>query len=771
MRSIELLASLLAALLFLAAPAAAQLDPGAPAAAEAPAETSVAEALRLLAIVLDDADARAALVEQLRAVEPGAPVPFEPAPADRPIPELVAEGAAGAAERLAGEISQLFRGLAGIREIIANARAFEFVPAAAALGPGLLVIAAALLVHCLLRRLGRAWLARLEAQAAGEGRRTAAMAGAVLVEAVMLALAWSAGWTAALAAGGGRITPAQGLLLTAFAAVEASKIMIRFVLRPRHPGLRPFAATEATARHWAFWLARIAGFAGYGLVFLVPASEPFTSSAFTFWLQLLIVTVSAALAVVLVLRNRRCVRAAIEAQAARLRPGVLASGLAVLAQGWHLAATLYILALFVVWRADPGNAGRFIVQGTALSAAAILAGSLLLAALTRRITAGVTLSPRLRSDLPTLEARLNRSVPVVLALARLLIGLLVLAVILSVWGIADPSLWAASETGRAILARLAWVGGILLVAAAAWIVVSSWIEYRLNPDIGTLPSPRERTLLALFSNAFIILLLVMTAMLVLNELGLNIAPLLAGAGVVGLAIGFGAQKLVQDIINGAFIQVENTMNEGDVVTAGGVTGVVEKLTIRSVSLRDLQGCYHMIPFSGVESVANFMKGFSVHVAEIGVAYREDIAEVKQAMFDAFDRLMETEHRASILPPLDMQGITEFADSAVMVRARIKTLPGKQWATGRAYREVLKAVFDERGIEMPFPHRTLYLGEPKTGAAPPLNLRTLREPRIPPQEAAGPRPGAPGARPEPEVEPRAAELPDPSLSLPGSSEAT
>jgi moderate conductance mechanosensitive channel len=111
-------------------------------------------------------------------------------------------------------------------------------------------------------------------------------------------------------------------------------------------------------------------------------------------------------------------------------------------------------------------------------------------------------------------------------------------------------------------------------------------------------------------------------MSVLNELGINVAPLIAGAGVVGLAIGFGAQKLVQDIINGAFIQFENTMNEGDVVTAGPITGVVEKLTIRSVSLRDVNGNYHMIPFSGVDNVTNFTKTFSFHVADIGVAYRE-----------------------------------------------------------------------------------------------------------------------------------------------------
>src|SRR5690606_18193192 len=150
---------------------------------------------------------------------------------------------------------------------------------------------------------------------------------------------------------------------------------------------------------------------------------------------------------------------------------------------------------------------------------------------------------------------------------------------------------------------------------------------------GRKPSARERTLLALFRNAFSIALGVIVLLLVLAELGVNIAPLLAGAGIFGLAVGFGSQKLVQDVINGVFIQFENAMNEGDVVTVGGITGTVERLTIRSVSLRTVDGAYHLIPFSAVDSISNFMKNFSYHVAAIGVNYRESISEVKQAMRD------------------------------------------------------------------------------------------------------------------------------------------
>src|SRR3546814_6379935 len=129
-----------------------------------------------------------------------------------------------------------------------------------------------------------------------------------------------------------------------------------------------------------------------------------------------------------------------------------------------------------------------------------------------------------------------------------------------------------------------------------------------------------------------------------------------------------------------------------------------------LGIRDLSGVYHIVPFSSVDTVSNFMRGFAFHVAARGVAYREDIGEVKQAMLDAFEELRGTEHGAAILVDLDMQGVTEFGDNAVVVRARIKTLPGSQWGVGRAYNEIVKRVFDERGIEMPFPHRTIYFGE-------------------------------------------------------------
>src|SRR5690606_16902046 len=211
------------------------------------------------------------------------------------------------------------------------------------------------------------------------------------------------------------------------------------------------------------------------------------------------------------------------------------------------------------------------------------------------------------------------------------------------------------------------------------------------------------TLLNLFKNAFTVALAIFALMLALAQIGVNIAPLLAGAGVVGLAIGFGAQKLVQDIITGIFIQFENVMNEGDVVEAAGRSGVVEKLTIRSVTIRDMSGTVHLIPFSSVDQVSNMVRGFSFYVAEFEVARTSDIEVVKQTMRDAFAMVMEVpEHRDVILDDLDLQGLIAITPASMSLRARIKTLAGKQWGAGRLYSELVMRLFEERGIQTPTP---------------------------------------------------------------------
>jgi small-conductance mechanosensitive channel len=328
---------------------------------------------------------------------------------------------------------------------------------------------------------------------------------------------------------------------------------------------------------------------------------------------------------------------------------------------------------------------------------------------------GVALPPGMSARVPLLQGRLNAFVPKVLFVLRGVIFAAVVLLAFNAIGLVDLRGWMVSQFGLRLTGMILSVSLVLLVAFGLWLALTSWVDYRLNPEFGKVATAREQTLLTLLRNAATIALVVVTMMFVLAEIGLDIAPLLASAGVLGLAIGFGAQKMVQDIITGIFIQFENAMNVGDVVTVGGVTGTVERLTIRSVSLRDVQGVYHIIPFSSVDMVSNYVRDYGYFVCDMGVAYRENVDEVKQAMLDAFAELIGDPDQADgILDDLEWFGVNSFGDSAVMLRARIKCVPGRQWGIGRAYNGLLKQVFDARNIEIPFPHQTIYFGESKEG---------------------------------------------------------
>lgn len=385
------------------------------------------------------------------------------------------------------------------------------------------------------------------------------------------------------------------------------------------------------------------------------------------------------------------------------------------AKHWHWPALGYLLAILLIVLVRPGDAAfrTFVGSGQVLIVG--LVGFAISGLLTRAMLRGVVLPSGVSARMPLLEGRLNRFVPRTLSLLRLVIFALVVLIALDAISLIDLRAWLASQIGLQLTGVVISVALVLLGAFAVWVALTSWVDYRLNPEYGQVATAREETLLTLLRNAGTIALLIITLMFVLAQIGLDIAPLLASAGVLGLAIGFGAQKMVQDIITGIFIQFENAMNVGDVVTVGGTTGTVERLTIRSVSLRDLTGAFHIIPFSSVDMVTNYVRDFGYYLCDMGVAYRENVDEVKQAMLDAFDELRgDPEQAVFIMDELEWFGLNSFGDSAVVLRSRIKCIPGKQWGVGRAYNAILKRVFDERGIEIPFPHQTIYLGESKDG---------------------------------------------------------
>ncbi len=710
---------ILGAVLVLASPPAVAQQPVPPAVGPEPAPPAADAEIETLIRVLEDDDARERLIERLRAAAAEA----EPAAEPESPPETLAYRLAEFTRDAAQSTAELVAGLSGLidryADITNGALQTDFAALERILRNVGLLVVATFGVFAVLRLAFRAVSRRLAAAAAGADvlRRIQVTAASILLDAGTVVAAWAAGYALAWGIGESRqFGVNQSLFLNAFLIVELIKAGSRALLAPQSTSLRPVPVDDTTAAYWYFWLSRLVSLIGYTFLFVAPLLVVDVSSDVAAIVRTVVMLAALVIAIAVVLQNRDEARALLMRRQDAGRGDPLAWLLASIARVWHIAAIAYLVGIFGLWLLHPDTALPFVLSATWKSVVAIVLGTLIGGFIGRMASGGMHLSDDMKARLPLLEARLNAFVPTVLRVVRFVVGIAVAVTIVDVWNIADVSAWLASARGQGIVASLVSSALIVLGGFLVYIAVESWIEYRLNPNFGHLVSARKRTLLKLFSNAFTVVLGTLVFMLVLSELGVNIGPLLAGVGVVGLAIGFGAQKLVQDVINGAFIQFENSLNEGDVVEVGGISGVVERVTIRSVALRSLDGTYHVIPFSAVDTVSNLMKHFSFHVAVVNVTYRENIAAVKDAMREAFRRLKDTAHAANILGDFDMQGVVDFTPSAVVVRGRIKTLPGKQWEAGRAYNELVKTVFEERGIAAPYPHMRLHMSGDEPGYA-------------------------------------------------------
>jgi moderate conductance mechanosensitive channel len=218
---------------------------------------------------------------------------------------------------------------------------------------------------------------------------------------------------------------------------------------------------------------------------------------------------------------------------------------------------------------------------------------------------------------------------------------------------------------------------------------------------------RANTLGAVIQNAATALIVAIALLTVLRELQVDIAPILTGAGIMGLAIGFGAQTLVRDIISGFFLILEDQVRVGDVAAINGTGGLVEAINLRTIVLRDAEGIVHVFPNGGITTLSNRTKDFSFYVIDLGISYDEDPDRVAAVLRETAAELQDDPaFGPSILAPLEIQGVDAFADSAVMMKMRIKTVPLKQWQVGREFRRRIKKAFDRHGIEIPFPQRVV-----------------------------------------------------------------
>ncbi len=276
---------------------------------------------------------------------------------------------------------------------------------------------------------------------------------------------------------------------------------------------------------------------------------------------------------------------------------------------------------------------------------------------------------------------------------------------------------------------------VLVIIVLAWVAIAVMQRAirTLRARIAARMDDREaikraETLGRVFRYLVAVVVSLVAGLLILGEFGISVAPILGAAGVAGIAVGFGAQSLVKDYFNGFFILLENQIRQGDVVNVADKGGLVEEVTLRYVRLRDYDGNVHFIPNGLITTVKNFSRDYAQSVIDVGIAYRENVDDAFAVMREVASGMRADEvYGPKLLADLEIAGVERWDDSAVVLRCRFKVAPLEQWSVRREYLRRLKHAFDERGIEIPYPHLTVYAGEAKDGSAPPFRMKSIASP--------------------------------------------
>lgn len=389
---------------------------------------------------------------------------------------------------------------------------------------------------------------------------------------------------------------------------------------------------------------------------------------------------------------------------------------------WHVIAMSMVVAIFIVWLLEVEGGFGFLVRGSVISIFALFVAMIASTGIRSGLDRLFSIRDDLRTRFPGLNRRANKYVSVLHWILNVGVWFVAIVVVLEAWRIDALAILATPE-GIAVFGHIVNLAIIVFVAIVVWELGDGLITNRIAPSVDGTTSARLKTLLPLMRKVLLAAICTITVITILSELGIDIGPLLAGAGVVGLAIGFGAQALVRDIITGAFILFEDQVQVGDYVEAGGKMGTVELLSIRTLQMRDLDGYVHIVPFGEVTSVTNMTRDYGYAVIDVGVAYQENTDHVLEVIKQVDKEAREDEMLAErMVGELEVFGVHSLDDSSVTVRVRIKTLAGYQWGIRREYFRRIKMKFDEVGIEIPFPHMTVYFGEIRAGHTPPAHLR-------------------------------------------------
>ncbi|MCR3694095.1 MULTISPECIES: mechanosensitive channel protein [Citrobacter] len=665
-----------------------------------------------LADVLENDTSRKELIDQLRKVAtapPAEPVPTIVPPTlteEKTVLENVTDVTRHYGEALSSRFAQLYRNITDAPHKTFNSQTFTnalthfLMLAASVFGFYWLIRLCALPLY---RKMGQ-WARRKNRERSNWLQLPAMIVGAFIIDLLLLALTLFVGQILSdrMNAGSRTIAFQQSLFLNAFALIEFFKAILRLIFCPTVAELRPFNIQDAGARYWNRRLSSLSSLIGYGLIVAVPIISNQVNVQVGAMANVIIMLCITLWALYLIFRNKKEITLHLQNLAERSL-AFFSLFIRAFALVWHWLASAYFIVLFFFSLFDPGNSLKFMMGATLRSLVIIGIAAFVSGMFSRWIAKTITLSPHTQRSYPELQKRLNGWLSTALSVARILTVCVAVMLLLNAWGLFDLWNWLHYGAGEKTVDILIRIVLILFFSAIGWTILASLIENRLASDIHgrPLPSARTRTLLTLFRNALAVIISTITIMIVLSEIGVNIAPLLAGAGALGLAISFGSQTLVKDIITGIFIQFENGMNTGDLVTIGPLTGTVERMSIRSVGVRQDTGAYHIIPWSSITTFANFVRGIGSVVANYDVDRHEDADKANQALKDAVAAVMEKDDiRGLIIGEPSFAGIVGLTNTAFTLRVSFTTLPLKQWTVRFALDSQVKKYFDLANIRAP-----------------------------------------------------------------------
>jgi moderate conductance mechanosensitive channel len=509
-------------------------------------------------------------------------------------------------------------------------------------------------------------------------------------------------------------------VIDAYVLCGAIMAIARMMVSPGESRLRLFHIPDVPASWLTRWIRRIAVVGVFGYAFVEVGSLLGLSDDARLALLKTISLVIHVFLAIMVLQKRRWIAGLIRGR--RDAGGPMARLRLALATVWHWIALVLIMALWFVWAVEVPNGFARLLRFTFVTGALLISARLLMILLIGLIDRGLNV-PLTR--FPNLETRLHLYHPVINGLLRFGVYALMLLALLQFCGLNGLTWLTETDLGQRIASAFATIAVTFLLAVAVWEAANIGIDRHLEElakEEQAVRSARLRTLLPLLRSALAITILVFAGLTVLSEIGINIGPLLAGAGIIGVAIGFGSQKLVQDLINGIFLLLENAMQVGDQVTVSGLSGAVEALSVRTIRLRAGDGSVHVIPFSSVTSVTNVNRGIGNASVSVVVDYTEDTDHVAAVLTEIVAGMRsEPAFAGKMLSDLQLWGVDKIDGAGATIVGQVVCTDSGRWSVQREINRRIKMRFEELGIRLFNPMRTIAMPTPAQ-ASPPTEER-------------------------------------------------